>query len=90
MRNSRSRFRRLAVSPTHPEDAEFYEKAKRAATNRMLVFDVAPPHIRDRVNYYPSNDEGIASTALRQWWGQQTDWDFNQYGELVRTYSRWG
>lgn len=84
--NSQSRFRPRRYPPipeTHPEDVAFYEKAKAEATNRMLVFDVAPFEVRQDVNYYPSNDEGVASQSLRRWWGGQNEWDFNEFGELV-------
>lgn len=65
--------------PTEEELAEIEDNA-RTARNRMMVYDVAPPHVRNQVK-----ERG--EKVLQDWWHHQDYWTIGSDGQLARMES---
>jgi hypothetical protein len=74
-------MRRRQLLP-QPDDWTYDERRRQIETKRdaekiMAIFDLAPPHVRERTRLNP---EGI---DLVWWWQTQTEWKIDQ-GKIIR------
>jgi len=59
------------------DDRRRHIEQKLDAERQMEIFDLAPPHVRERTRLNP---EGI---DLAWWWKTQTEWTIDQ-GKIIR------